>query len=178
MSWNPQPTLTGLHLTLRPLREADFDDLYAVASDPLIWAQHPAWNRYELAVFRTFVDEALAGGSAFVAINNATGAIIGSSRYHGYNAEAREVEIGWTFLGRAYWGGAWNREMKRLMLEHAFQYVDRVLFNVGPNNIRSQTAMERIGGTRVGQVVDAVRGDRVVFEMRKENWEGIRERLS
>lgn len=178
MSWNPQPTLTGPQLTLRPLREADFDELYAVASDPLIWAQHPAWNRYELAVFRAFVDEALAGGSAFVAINNATGAIIGSSRYHGYNAEAREVEIGWTFLGRAYWGGTWNREMKRLMLEHAFQHVDRVLFNVGPNNIRSQTAMERIGGTRVGQVVDAVRGDRVVFEMRKENWEEIRERLS
>lgn len=178
MPWNPQPTLVGPHLTLRPLAEADFEALYAVASDPQIWAQHPAWNRYERPVFRAFVDDALAGGSAFVAIDNATGAIIGSSRYHAYDAATREVEIGWTFLARAYWGGQWNREMKRLMLTHAFESVDRVLFNVGPNNIRSQTAMERIGGTRVGLVVDPERGDRVVFEIRKENWEALRSGLS
>lgn len=177
MPWNPQPTLVGPHLTLRPLVEADFEALYAVASDPQIWAQHPAWNRYERPVFRAFVDDALAGGSAFVAIDNATGAMIGSSRYHGYSAERREVEIGWTFLARAYWGGQWNREMKRLMLEHAFEHVDRVLFNVGPNNIRSQTAMERIGGTRVELMIDPERGDRVVFEVRKENWDRIREGL-
>jgi RimJ/RimL family protein N-acetyltransferase len=166
--------LIGEHLTLRPLMEADFEELYAVASDPLVWAQHPAWNRYERPVFRAFVDDALAGGSAFVAVDNRTGGIIGSSRYHAYNAESREVEIGWTFLGRAYWGGAWNREMKRLMLEHAFQSVDRVLFNVGPNNIRSQTAMERIGATRVGLVQDAARGDRVVFQIEKEQWPDVR----
>lgn len=168
--WNPQPTLVGEQLTLRPLVEADFEELYAVASDPLVWAQHPAWNRYERPVFRSFVDDALAGGSAFVAIEHRTGGIIGSSRYHAYNADSREVEIGWTFLGRAYWGGQWNREMKRLMLEHAFQYVDRVLFNVGPNNIRSQTAMERIGGERLGLVQDAERGDRVVFAITRERW--------
>jgi RimJ/RimL family protein N-acetyltransferase len=175
--WNPQPTLIGPRLTLRPLHADDFDALYAVASDPLIWAQHPAHNRHEHAVFRAFVDDALAGGSAFVAVDNATGTFLGSSRYHGYDAAAREVEVGWTFLSRACWGGTWNHEMKRLMLDHAFQWVDRVLFNVGPNNIRSQRAVERIGGRSLGLVQDAARGDRVVFEIRREEWAVLRERL-
>ena len=168
--WNPQPLLVGERLTLRPLEASDFDALYAVASDPLIWEQHPAHNRHEHDVFRAFFDEGLAGGGALVAIDNATGAVLGSSRYHGYDPIVREVEIGWSFLSRACWGGTWNREMKRLMLDHAFASVDRVLFNVGPNNVRSQTAVQRIGGRLVGRVADAERGDRVVFEITRAMW--------
>ncbi len=147
-----QPVLTGELVTLRPLREEDFEALYAVASDPLIWEQHPARDRYEREVFRTFVDDALAGRGAFVVIDNASAAIIGSSRYHDYSAERRDVEIGWTFLARAYWGGRYNAEMKRLMLEHAYSAVDRVLFMVGPDNVRSQRAVEKIGARRTGEV--------------------------
>jgi len=61
-----------------------------------------------------------------------------------------EVEIGWKLPARAYWGGVYNREMKELMLRHAFQYVRSVVFLVGPNNMRSQHAMEKIGGMRLG----------------------------
>lgn len=153
---NLQPTLQGERITIRPLQPDDFEPLYAVAADPLIWEQHPARDRWQRDVFQRFFDDALgeAGncGGAFAITDNATRSIIGSSRFHGYDAAKREVEIGWTFLARSHWGGLYNREMKRLMLDHAFTFVDRVIFLVGENNIRSQKAMERIGGVRSGYV--------------------------
>ncbi|HVB38466.1 MAG TPA: GNAT family N-acetyltransferase [Vicinamibacterales bacterium] len=145
-----QPTLRGQLVELRPLRAEDYDDLYAVASDPLIWEQHPARNRHEDAVFRTFFQEGLASGGAFVVTDVATGKVIGSSRYYGYDPEKREVEIGWTFLARSHWGGRYNGEMKKLMVEHALPFVDRVVLLIGPTNYRSQRAAEKIGAVRVG----------------------------
>jgi RimJ/RimL family protein N-acetyltransferase len=145
-----QPTLEGERVLLRPLRPDDFDALYAVARDPLIWEQHPASDRWQEPVFRKFFADALASGGAFLVIDRRTGEVVGSSRYHGYDAEKREVEIGWTFLARSHWGGHFNHEMKRLMLEHAFGFVDTVLFFVGVNNVRSQRAVERIGAARRG----------------------------
>lgn len=150
VTFDLQPTLTGDLLALRPLAPEDFDELYAVAADPLIWEQHPARNRYEREVFKAFFREALESGGAFAVIDRATGRIIGSSRYFGYSVERNEIEIGWTFLARAYWGGIYNREMKDLMLRHAFRFVTHVVFLVGPQNWRSQRAMEKIGGVRVG----------------------------
>ncbi len=76
--------------------------------------------------------------------------MVGSSRFHGYDPVRREVEIGWTFLARSHWGGAYNGEMKRLMLDHAFRFVDTVLFLVGPENHRSRRAVEKIGGVLSG----------------------------
>src|SRR5690349_25103723 len=98
MQFELQPHLKGELLELRPLRPDDWDALYAVASDPLIWAQHPASDRYKPEVFRAFFDDALGSGGALVAIDNATGAVIGSSRFHDHDAAASEVEIGWSFL--------------------------------------------------------------------------------
>jgi N-acetyltransferase len=141
-----QPHLVGDLLELRPLRPEDWDGLFAVASDPMIWEQHPARDRYKEEVFKDFFLEALASGGAFVAVDRATQEIIGSSRYFGYDAEKSEIEIGWTFLARSHWGGRYNGEMKRLMVGHAFQFVDSVVFLVGPTNVRSQKAMEHIGG--------------------------------
>ena len=116
MAFDPQPVLAGDLLTLRPLRADDWDALYAVAADPLSWAQHPASDRYQPAVFRAFFDDAVASGGALVATDNATGKVIGSSRYSGYDAALGEVEIGWSFLARACWGGRVNGEMKRCSL--------------------------------------------------------------
>jgi RimJ/RimL family protein N-acetyltransferase len=150
MAFELQPTLTGALLELRPLRLDDFHDLYAVASDPAIWEQHPASDRYKEDVFKGFFREALESGGAFVVIDRSTGRIIGSSRYFGYSEERNEIEIGWTFLARSYWGGVYNREMKQLMLRHAFRFVETVVFLVGPQNMRSQRAMEKVGGVRAG----------------------------
>ena len=165
MSFDRQPLLRGVLLELRPLRADDFEALFRVAADPLIWEQHPERNRYQEATFKTFFAEALASGGALVAIDRATGQVIGSSRYHGYDAQRSVIEIGWTFLARAYWGGRYNGEMKRLMLEHAFRSVTRVIFVIGPENRRSQRAVEKIGGVRAGTTIDDHGRERVVYEL-------------
>ena len=168
MSFDPQPTLLGELLELRPLRADDFQALFRVAADPLIWEQHPERDRYQEATFRAFFDEALASGGALVAIDRATGHIIGSSRFHGYDPANSTIEIGWSFLARAYWGGRYNGEMKRLMLEHAFTSVARVIFVIGPQNLRSQRAVEKIGGVRGGTTTDAQGRERLVYELTPE----------
>jgi N-acetyltransferase len=155
MAFDLQPRLKGRLLELRPLAPDDFDDLYAVAADPLIWEQHPAYDRWQPEVFQVFFQEALASGGALIAIDTRDRKVIGSSRFHRYSEEKSEIEIGWTFLARSHWGGAYNGEMKELMLRHAFRFVDSVVFIVGPNNFRSQKAVEKIGGVRVGSRPDA-----------------------
>lgn len=150
MAFDLQPTLQGELLALRPLRPEDFPALYDVASDPLIWEQHPSPDRYKEDVFRNFFREALESGGALIATSADAGRVIGSSRFHGYDTERSEIEIGWTFLARSCWGGAYNREMKKLMLQHAFRFVENVVFLVGPQNVRSRRAMEKIGGALVG----------------------------
>jgi len=165
MPFDLQPTLRSKLLELRPLRREDFDELLTVAADPLIWEQHPASNRYQPAVFRTFFDEALDSGGALIALDRESGRVIGSSRFHAYDSGTSQVEIGWTFLARSHWGGRYNAEMKRLMLEHAFRFVDRVVFVVGIHNRRSQRAIEKIGGVRVGSRPDANGHESFVYEI-------------
>lgn len=165
MAFEYQPVLTGSLVRLRPLCAGDYDDLYAVAADPLIWEQHPAKQRCEEAGFRQFFNESLASGGALLVTDLATRRVIGSSRFHGYDEETSEVEIGWSFLARSHWGGRYNKEMKQLMLEHAFRFVDSVVFLVAPMNIRSQRAMEKIGGVRDGRRADAGGNESIVYRI-------------
>ena len=165
MSFDLQPTLEGELLRLRPLREDDWEALFAVASDPLIWEQHPVPDRNEEKIFREFFRGAMECGGAFVVIDKKMEQIIGSSRFIGYDEERSEIEIGFTFLARAYWGGLYNREMKDLMLRHAFKFVRHVVFLVGPQNLRSQKAMEKIGGVRVEPRLNAAGRLNVVYQI-------------
>jgi RimJ/RimL family protein N-acetyltransferase len=150
MTFDLQPTLSGPLVNLRPLLEGDFSILYAVASDPLIWDQHPARNRYQEPVFQEFFEAAIASGGALLLEDALTGSVIGSSRFAGYSPETSEVEIGWTFLARTHWGGGYNAAVKKLMLEHAFKAVDSVVFKVGSQNIRSQKAVLKLGAVLEG----------------------------
>src|SRR4029453_10287622 len=134
MSFNLQPHLKGELIELRPLKPEDCDDLFAVASDPLIWEQHPESDRYKEEVFRIFLKEAVEARRAFCVIDKKTQQIIGSTRFYGYDREKSEIEIGWTFLARKYWGGRYNAEMKQLLLNHAFKFVERVVFFVEEKN--------------------------------------------
>jgi N-acetyltransferase len=165
MSFDLQPILKGKLLELRPLRPEDFHDLYAVASDPLIWEQHPVKDRYKAEVFEGFFRDSLESGGTLIAIDCKNGQVIGSSRFHGYDKEKSEIEIGWTFLARSYWGGLYNREMKQLMLRHALKFVNSVIFLVGPQNLRSQRAVEKIGGVRVGSRPDAGGRESLVYQI-------------
>jgi len=154
-----QPNLKGDLIELRPLAREDWDGLFAVASDPLIWEQHPESDRYKEEIFKVFFREALECGGAFVIVDTTSQQIIGSTRFYGYDPEKSEIEIGWTFLARKYWGGRYNRELKQLMLAHAFKFVESVVLLVGENNIRSQKATEKVGGIRDG-LVKKVNGNR------------------
>lgn len=141
-----QPTLIGDLTILRPTVAEDWEGMFAVASDPLIWEQHPFHNRWQEPVFRAYFADALNSGGGLTILDKASGAIIGASRYDFPDAVRDEVEIGWTFLGRDYWGGAYNRDIKRLMLDHIHRFVSGAVFVVGENNLRSRRAMEKIGG--------------------------------
>ena len=148
---NLQPPLKGKLIALRPLKASDFEKLYAVASDPLIWEQHPAPNRYQREVYEKLFQEYIESKATLVITDLESQKIIGSSRYYDYFPEKSSIAIGFTMLARKYWGGLYNRELKTLMLQHAFQSVEQVIFHVGEKNIRSQRALEKIGAIQFDQ---------------------------
>ena len=157
-----QPTLSGDLLTLQPQVPEDWEALFAVASDPAIWAMHPMRERYREPVFRAFFNDALADRGGLVARDRADGTVFGFSRYSEQFADPGEVEIGWTFLACDRWGGGWNREMKKLMLGHAFESYDSVLFRIGEDNLRSRRAVEKIGGVLTDRVQEYRIGEAMI----------------
>lgn len=155
-----QPILADATVRLRPLAVDDWPALFAVASDPSLWQQHPAADRWREGVFRRFFDDALASGGAMLIADAANGEVIGSSRFDVARAPPDEAEIGWTFLARSRWGGGANRSVKRLMIGHALKSFDRVIFLVGAENLRSRRAVEKIGGLLTDRIVESDSGDR------------------
>jgi N-acetyltransferase len=169
-----QPTLVGPSVTIRPIAPDDWTELFAVGADPRIWEVHPVSDRYTEPQFRKFFDGAITSKMGFVFVDRATGRLIGSSRYYGHEPEIGEVEIGWTFLARSHWGGVANREVKRLMLDHAFTFVDTVIFWVGHENWRSQGAMTKIGGIKRDSLFTReLSGDHpyLIFDISKQRYE-------
>jgi RimJ/RimL family protein N-acetyltransferase len=165
-----QPTPSGTLVELRPLCADDYDALYAAAADPAIWEQHQVKDRHREDVFRPYFDLLLESREALVVLDSATGEIVGLSRYHGYDAVASEVEIGWTFLVRSRWGGPVNRELKSLMLRHAFRFVHNVVFLIDPENRRSQRAVEKVGGVRIAPRLNAAGVEIVVFRICRKDF--------
>lgn len=171
--FNPQPILENEFVKIRPLKQSDFEELYVVASDPLIWEQHPNPDRYKRAVFETFFKGAIESGGAFIIFDKQTNEVIGSSRYYDYDEKNKSILIGYTFFARNHWGGKYNSSVKQLMIQHAFQFVDTVIFHIGANNIRSQKAIERIGANKIGELEVEYYGEpsklNFVYEIKKEN---------
>src|SRR6266478_6744292 len=148
MAFDLQPNLKGELIELRPLRPEDWHALFTVASDPLIWEQHPERDRYENDVFQVFFREALESGGAFVVIDRSSQRIIGSTRFYGYDPEKSEIEIGWTFLARKYWGGRYNAEMKRLLLNHAFAFVQNSCSMSGKRTSGRKRPWKKLGRSK------------------------------
>lgn len=141
MKW--QPTLSNDLLEIRPLSSNDFEQLFTVASDPLIWEQHYA-DRYKKAEFERFFQESIESKGAMVILDKTKNEIIGSSRYEVVENSSRSIEIGWTFIAKEHWGGVVNLQVKTLMINHALAHVDHVLLYIDVANLRSQKAAEKI----------------------------------
>lgn len=165
MIW--QPTLEGPTLRATPLREEEFDELFAAASDPEIWAMHPERDRWTRPKFGVYFDGAIRSGGALIVRSREGGAVLGSSRYYDHDPARRKIDIGYTFLVRTAWGTGANRELKRLMLDHAFEQVDVVEFVVGAANLRSRRAMEKLGARLVRELSAK---DRVVYAIERVTW--------
>ncbi len=175
MPINLQPTLENDKAILYPLQEADFEKLYAVASDPLIWEQHPNKDRWQREVFRTFFDGALQSKGAFKIIDKATGKLAGSTRIYDYDEQNKSILIGYTFFGRAFWGKGLNLSVKALLLDYLFDFVEQVYFHIGAVNVRSQIAIERLGATKVDELEVAYFGEapklNYVYRISKQDWQ-------
>jgi RimJ/RimL family protein N-acetyltransferase len=176
-SWRPtRPTLANDLVAIRPLVADDWTTLFGVASDPGVWEQHPAKDRYKREVFETFFREALASEGAFLVLDGRTQQVIGSSRFYGFDDRAKSIKIGYTFLARDHWGTGHNRALKTLMLDYAFQFVDKVVFEVGSVNRRSQKAVEKLGARKIGEETQAYAGETqrhltFVYELAAETWQ-------
>lgn len=174
---NLQPILKNERVVASPLKEGDFDRLYAAASDPLIWEQHPNKNRWQREAFENYFKGAILSGGAFLVTDAQTGEVIGSSRYSDYFPETNTVSIGYTFFIRRCWGHGYNYALKNLMLDHIFGFVDNVTFFVGAVNKRSQISIERFGAVKTGEKETAYFGEPpkldFVYTITKEQWKSI-----
>lgn len=174
MNFNVQPVLENEKVILYPLQEEDFELLYATASDPKIWEQHPNKDRWKKEVFTTFFDGALQSKGAFKIVDKSTGNIIGSTRFYDYNGEDNSIFIGYTFYAVSCWGKGVNRSVKTMMLDYIFQFVSKVCFYIGANNVRSQIAISRIGAEKIAEQVVTYFGEvprlNFVYEITKEKW--------
>jgi RimJ/RimL family protein N-acetyltransferase len=174
VSFQLQPTLQNSLIRIEPLKADDFEALYAVASDPLIWEQHPSRDRYQRDVFQNFFKGAIESGGAFKVFDAATGALVGSSRYYDFDAANSKISVGYTFIARSHWAKGFNRALKDLMLDHAFKFVERVTFEVGVDNWRSRKAMEKLGGVYLAERSVSYYGEpprqNVIFKIDKSDW--------
>lgn len=174
MSISLQPTLETAEWQLLPLQAADFESVYAVAADPEVWAQHPNKDRWKREVFAVFFEGAMQSGGAFKVVERSTGKVLGCTRFYGYEPADNSIHIGYTFYGRDSWGKGINLAVKQLMLDYIFQWVDRVDFNVGAENVRSQMAIGRLGAQKVAEKVVAYYGEadklNFVYAIHQADW--------
>jgi len=182
MKFELQPTLENELVKLVPLKESDFKILYLTASDPLIWEQHPDRFRYKRDVFHKYFEGTLKSGGAFIVKEKKSDEVMGSSRYYELDSDKKSIAIGYTFLARKYWGTTYNKAMKQLMLDHAFKFVDTVIFHVGAKNHRSQKAIEKLGAVKIDEVEINYPGEderlNFIYEMNKIMWTEIQNKNS
>lgn len=151
MNFNLQQPLENDLAILSPLHPEDFEVLYKVASNPLVWQQHPNKDRWKQDVFETFFRGAIESKGAYKIVDKATGSIIGNTRFYDYNKEDDSIHIGYTFYNPEYWGKGYNPSVKKLMMEYIFHFVSKVYFHIGAINIRSQISIQRLGAKKIGE---------------------------
>jgi RimJ/RimL family protein N-acetyltransferase len=181
--------LRGTFVTLEPIEERHAPDLFEAMQDEdvcryLAWPP-PTKLEETLALVRDG-HEAMARGQSlvFAQIWNETGRAIGSTRLLDVRPADRQVEIGATFLARAYWRTPANTESKLLFLSHCFERLGcvRVALKTDGRNVRSQEAIARLGAVREGVLrrhmqVRGYQRDTVYFSILEEEWPAVKARL-
>lgn len=171
---NIQPELERENILLSPLQESDFDTLYAAASDPKIWEQHPNKERWQKEIFKTFFEGSIQSKGAFKIIDKRNNSVIGSTRFYDFSEQENSIQIGYTFYKTEYWGKGTNNLVKAIMLDYIFNYVSKVYFHIGEKNIRSQKAIVKLGAIKVGEQEVTYFGEKpmqnFVYELTNENW--------
>lgn len=174
MNFSVQQELSNENVILKPLQESDFENLFLQASDKEVWNQHPNKNRYKKEVFENFFAGALESKGAFIIIDKLKNEIIGSTRFYDFNEDENSIFIGYTFYGKNFWGKNYNSQVKKLMLNYIFQFVDLVNFHVGSENFRSQKAMQKLGAENLGEFQIAYFGEEsktnFLYRIKKKSW--------
>jgi len=174
MNFSIQPTLESDTVKLIPLQKGDFERLYKVASDPEVWEMHPNKERYKREVFQNFFTGAVESKGAFLIMDKNSDEVLGSTRFYDFNENDQSIFIGYTFYGTKSWGKNINASVKKMMLDYIFQFVEKVIFHVGKDNVRSVKAMNKLGAENLGEQEVAYFGEaskmNVVFQIKREDW--------
>lgn len=186
------PTATVLSLgavTLEPLTVEHAPGLFAATRDAEVWAwltdpQPSSVEEMAATIERTLGRQAAGQQLAFAIVVD--GVVAGSTSYYEWDGRAERIEIGYTMLGRAWWRTAVNTTCKLLLMEHAFGALGygRVALRTDGLNVRSQSAIARIGGVREGVLrrhvlrPDGTWRDTVYFSILRDEWPAARERLT
>jgi RimJ/RimL family protein N-acetyltransferase len=174
MEINIQQVIENDKAILLPLQATDFAALYAAASDPAVWEQHPNKDRWKEEVFRVFFEGAMESKVAFKIVDKATGEVAGSTRFYDCSPKDSSIFIGYTFYATRYWGTGINRSVKKDMLDYIFRHVSTVFFHIGASNIRSQMAIGRVGAAKVGEQTVTYFGEapklNFIYRITREEW--------
>ena len=133
-------------ISLLQIKKENFEGLYLVASDPIIWEQHPENDRWKKEKFNIFFKSALKNElGCFSIFDNSHNKFFGSTRFYSYDENDKAVRIGYTYIAPEYWGTTTNNSIKKMMLDYIFKYLDKVYFDIGEQNLRSRKATEKLG---------------------------------
>ena len=189
--FTPSPiTLTGDFVRLEPLTSDHLDALCTVGLDSALWRWSPRKPILTRDAMAAYVDEALAEQAAgrsvpFATVHRASNQVVGCTRFGNIVPAHKRVEIGWTWVARAWQRTAVNTEAKLLMLTHAFETwaCNRVELKTDTLNTRSRNAMKRLGCQEEGilrqhvVVADGRLRDTVYYSLVAAEWPAAKERL-
>ena len=134
-----------------------FHELYSVARNRVIWEQHPEKDRWRKDKFKIFFEDGVENNlGCFSIYDKNLSKKIGLTRFYSYDQNDKAVRIGYTFMAPEYWGTGFNQQIKKLMLDYAFKYIDKVYFDIGVNNFRSRRAVEKLGATPFSESSDGM----------------------
>jgi RimJ/RimL family protein N-acetyltransferase len=183
-------TLDNEHVLLRPIRPEDRESLREIAMDAAIWRYFVVMIESD-ADFDKFFDAALDDTMegrrvVFHITDKASGRAAGSMSYGNLAERDRRLEIGWSWLGRAFRGSGVNRWSKLLMLEHAFERLgcERVEFKTDVLNLQARRALLKIGATEEGVLRSynvmpgGRRRDAIYYSVLRREWPQVKEALS